>query len=129
LGLVSRVRFSIGKTPTVCLDEFDMVGQELKVAFFGTVFGGPLSLFKNAYHGDLRTFMEIFFHQLGELIEAYCFNPPRFIFAGFEGEIEGGNLDSVSGEETFWVCPQVAGENTLIQHRFFLLLDINGMVC
>jgi len=74
----------VAKSPSIGLDEFNLVYNHLETASVFAIVGFPLCLLKipdNTYTG---TRMEIFFSDLGVVVETDTFDPAGFFASRFE---------------------------------------------
>jgi hypothetical protein len=65
-------------------------------------------LIQVANHGNTGAGMQVFFRNLGVLVETHAFDPSGLVSAGFE--CQGKRCDGITlaPEEDFWIVAEVA---------------------
>jgi len=98
------------ESPTVCLDEFQGVGNQLKAGPLNALVGLPFLLVQSADNGDTGPLVKMLFRDLGELVEAGDLDPVGLFPGGSEREIEGGNGIPLRAVKYLGISTQVASD-------------------
>jgi hypothetical protein len=114
------------KPLAIGLDEFQIIGDD-GIRCLGHSFIFPFPLIQSTHDGDPGSLMEIFFSDLGQLIETGYPNPSGLLLRGIEGQIEIGNRLTFAIKIDFWIIAQISRENTLVEHSFVISLG-SGLI-
>ena len=109
-------RLTFLESTTICFDELDIVGDDLKAAAVLSIICDPFMPIGVSDNGNSGPFMEIDRCDLRQFLETDHLDPAGLFLRGLKGDVEGRDGSALGIVKYFGICADVACQGAIVNH-------------